>query len=69
MANSPQTYIATKPFTCAGATFAEGDAVTGVALYAALPFGEQFVTLARKTKAAQASTTTTTAIQATTEGA
>jgi hypothetical protein len=70
MATSPKIYTATKPFTCAGSTFAEGDAVTGVALSAVIPFGGRFVTTERKTKADKAAQITPTpATPATTEGA
>ena len=70
MANRPKIYTAVKSFSCAGSTFAEGDAVTGVALSAVLPFGDKFVTAERKTKADKAEQITPTpATPATIEGA
>jgi hypothetical protein len=70
MANRPKIYTAVKPFVCAGSTFAEGDAVTGVPLSAALAFGDAFVTAERKIKADKAAPITPTpATPATTEGA
>jgi hypothetical protein len=70
MATRQKIYTAVKSFSCAGSTFAEGDAVTGVALSAVLPFGGRFVTTERKTKADTAEPITPTpATPATTEGA
>jgi hypothetical protein len=71
MATSPKIYTATKYFSCAGAEFNEGDAVTGVALSAVLALsGHDYVTTERKTKADKAAQITPTpATPATTEGA
>jgi hypothetical protein len=62
MATRPKIYTAVKPFVCASQAFAEGDVVDGVALSAALAFGDQFVIVERKS-------TTTPAAPAITEGA
>lgn len=51
-------YIASRPFSCAGYTFSTGDAVEGVALGAALRFGDEFVTsdTSRRRKATEPNT-------------
>jgi hypothetical protein len=71
MATRPKIYTAVKSFSCAGSTFAEGDAVTGVALSAVLALsGHDYVTTERKTKADTAEPITPTpATPATIEGA